>query len=468
MMTPPSIEPRRLTLNALRDVLKRDAAVHAHLGGLRAFNHLMLAELGKCCPLPGSTMLDVGASVHGYALEAALDQGVSRYEGIDFDMTRHWGAPLIEIEGLENRVGRLRQMDAEQLAFPDETFDCLLSISTFEHFHRPDAVLVEMHRVLRPGGVALVSFEPVWTASYGHHLHHFGAVSDLVPPWSHLFLGQEQMAAVLARQTWPADAPVDRAAALHWIYEGDGINRHDIRRLKSSFAASPFEVVWMSALPDVSTPEHAATAAYLARVLPYRAEELLTRGLSLLLRKPRPVKGIPVHSSVWRTTRLISRAGTAAVLAVFLCFASCKRQPVPALHPPPLAEPDNGVAFVSGFYKEEVLAPKTVLRWVGQEAVLRVDAPSDGQYRITFRPFTVFSMEEDIIEMKVNGQSAGKFSTKAFSVGDAIPTPVEVTLRAGGNDIALHSTRPVARLGENDERVAAFGLLLPITVEPVP
>lgn len=285
MIASPGTEPFRLTLDALRGRLEGEIAVHPHLGGLRAFNHSMVDELGKCCSLPGCAMLDVGASVHGFALEAALDRGVSLYEGIDFDITRHWGASLIEIDAPANRCGRLRQMNAEQLAFPDAAFDCLLSISTFEHFQRPDAVLAEMHRVLRPGGVALVSFEPVWTASYGHHLHHFGAVNGLVPPWSHLFLDKDQMAAVLARQIWPADAPIDRVEALHWIYAGDGINRHDIRRLQSSFEASPFEVEWIVALTDPPSAEHTAAAEYLARVLPYSAEELLTRGLSLLLRK---------------------------------------------------------------------------------------------------------------------------------------------------------------------------------------
>ena len=176
-------------------------------------------------------------------------------------------------------------MDAEELAFADAAFDCLLTVSTFEHFHRPERVLAEMFRVLRPGGVALVSFEPVWTASYGHHLHHFGEIGRLVPPWSHLFLGKDQMRAVLARQDWPADAPLDRTEALHWIYDGEGINRHGIRHLKTCFEASPFDLEWLVPLPDETVPAAPAVADYLARVLPYSAGELLTRGLSLLLRK---------------------------------------------------------------------------------------------------------------------------------------------------------------------------------------
>ncbi len=277
--------PRRLTLDALQEILRREVTEHAHLGGLRGFNHQMVDELGKVRPLAGCALLDLGASVHGYALEAALLRGVSLYEGVDLDITRHWGAPEVEVTALDGSVGRLRQRDAEDSGFAADSFDSLLSISTFEHFHHPDTVLREMHRVLRPGGVVLVSTEPIWTASYGHHLHHFGAISDLVPPWSHLFLSKDQLRAVLARQTWPADAPIDREAALHWIYDGGGVNRHDIHRLKAYFEQSPFDLDWLVQIPDELTPERTATAAYVARLLPYTADELLSRGLSLVLRK---------------------------------------------------------------------------------------------------------------------------------------------------------------------------------------
>ena len=280
--TPPAL---RLTLEVLRDRLADEEKSHPHLQGLRQFNHVLVGELNKSCALEGCSMLDLGASIHGYALESALDHGAAVYEGIDFDVTRHWGSPHVEIAGSDGRLGRLRQMNAERLDFPDASFDCLLSISTFEHFHHPDRVLAEMFRVLKPDGVALVSFEPIWTCSYGHHLHHLGAVSDLVPPWSHLFLTKEQMHELLARQPWPADAAVDLAGVLEWTYRGEGINRLDIRQLKAFFEKSPFETDWICALADDAPPERRAVADYLSRVLPYTAEELLTRGLSLLLRK---------------------------------------------------------------------------------------------------------------------------------------------------------------------------------------
>lgn len=272
-------------LTDLKTLISRETADHPHLGPIRGFNHTMVGELAKNCPLSGHALLDVGASVHGYALEAALERGVILYEGIDIGVSRHWKSPRIEFTSPDGRIGRLREMNAERLEFPEDSFDCLLTISTFEHFLRPAVVLAEMHRVLRHGGVALVSFEPVWTASYGHHLHHFGEVNNLVPPWSHLFLTEEQMCEVLARQPWPSNAPIDAEDAIHWIYYGKDINRFDIRELRDFFLKSDFEIVWMHSIPDKPSDSHATVAAYVSRIVPYTADELLTRGLSLLLRK---------------------------------------------------------------------------------------------------------------------------------------------------------------------------------------
>lgn len=109
-----------------------------------------------------------------------------------------------------------------------------------------------------------------------------------------------------------------------------------------------------------------------------------------------------------------------------------------------------------------------VLRWVHQDSVMRVEAPADGRYRITLRPFTVFSMTENTIKVELGDQPAGSFSTHAFDTDEAVPTTVELTLRAGPNDLHLHSTQPETRLGENDERLAAWGLLPPVTVERAP
>ncbi|CAD5244348.1 class I SAM-dependent methyltransferase [Thermococcus camini] len=46
--------------------------------------------------------------------------------------------------------------DAYSLPFPDGSFDLVLSVTMFEFIHEPEKVISEIHRVLRPGGEAVV------------------------------------------------------------------------------------------------------------------------------------------------------------------------------------------------------------------------------------------------------------------------------------------------------------------------
>ncbi len=50
----------------------------------------------------------------------------------------------------------VRQMDAEQMLFPDDSFDFIWSWGSIHHSANTRKALEEMHRVLRPGGEALV------------------------------------------------------------------------------------------------------------------------------------------------------------------------------------------------------------------------------------------------------------------------------------------------------------------------
>lgn len=58
---------------------------------------------------------------------------------------------------------RVRTMRAEDLAFDDDSFDAIISVHAIEHIPALEAALVEMARVLRPGGRALFIYpaEPI-------------------------------------------------------------------------------------------------------------------------------------------------------------------------------------------------------------------------------------------------------------------------------------------------------------------
>jgi SAM-dependent methyltransferase len=247
------------------------------LASLRDYNHKVVDELARAVPLAGKRVLDIGASPHGFALEWALRHGAWEYVGIGLDMPNEFAVRA------GGGSGRLARMNAESLQFPDQSFDAALSISTFEHIGRLDLALAEAHRVLKPGACLLVVFEPVWTSSVGHHLHHFGEVAKLVPDWAHLLWSPTEMAAHLGPR-WPAAAPLTAAQAVTWIYESDELNRIRIDEVRRLVQSSPLRVRRMGRLADAPGRDAQQLARAQAKT-GLAPEDLLTRGLSMLLQR---------------------------------------------------------------------------------------------------------------------------------------------------------------------------------------
>ena len=100
----------------------------------------------------GERVLDV-ATGRGAVLFAAAERvgPTGSVLGIDLsgEMVRETGAE-IRARGLDN--ASVVQMDAERVELPDASFDVVLSSFAVFFFPRLERVLVELQRVLRPGG----------------------------------------------------------------------------------------------------------------------------------------------------------------------------------------------------------------------------------------------------------------------------------------------------------------------------
>ncbi|MBW2031068.1 MAG: class I SAM-dependent methyltransferase [Deltaproteobacteria bacterium] len=239
----------------------------------------MVDQLNHIFPLAGRVLLDIGASPHGYAMERALKEDVSLYVGVGLDVEE----PEYVL-GKRGNVGILFNMDAMSLKFPDSSFDVVFSISVLEHVSDVSSVLAEMYRVLKPDGRALVSFEPVWTCSYGHHLHHFPSCSGLIPPWAHLMWAPAKMREHLLN-SWPEDAPLTVQEAIDWIYFGDSINRVGIREFQELIDKSPFKLSWKAPLREEKENFDPVVIEQASVKTGLTPDELTTKGLTLLMSK---------------------------------------------------------------------------------------------------------------------------------------------------------------------------------------
>lgn len=80
----------------------------------------------------------------------------------------------------------LRQMDATSMTFPSDNFDFVYSFSVFEHLDNPRAALSEAIRVLRPGGVLIISTHMYASEGGCHDLRIFAGRRDEIPLWAQL------------------------------------------------------------------------------------------------------------------------------------------------------------------------------------------------------------------------------------------------------------------------------------------
>jgi len=105
--------------------------------------------------------------------------------------------------------------EAEHLPIPSETFDAVFSVAAFSHFQDTGAVIKEMHRVLRPGGKAvLVTENPLFityrlqfilgswrrfSAKMGRHfVNSMAAMDDWIDMFSrHGFTLEENLSCIL-------------------------------------------------------------------------------------------------------------------------------------------------------------------------------------------------------------------------------------------------------------------------------
>jgi len=118
----------------------------------------------------GNDILDVGTGTAQIPVELCRQSEDFRIIAIDMavhmlDLARF----NIEVDGFTQRIF-LQQIDAKDMLFESEMFDCVMSNSIIHHIPEPLAVLAESIRVTRPGG--LLFFRDLLRPESGEEVAH--------------------------------------------------------------------------------------------------------------------------------------------------------------------------------------------------------------------------------------------------------------------------------------------------------
>jgi ubiquinone/menaquinone biosynthesis C-methylase UbiE len=152
-----------------------------------------VARARQLLKLPGikraQTFLELGCW-DGMVCAALAEQG-RRATGVDYRST-----------GFDSRVQgpnvRLVEMDASNLKFEDNSFDCVFSYDAFEHFEDPEAVLREAIRVTATGGYIYLDFGPLYYSPYGEH-----AYRSITVPYCQFLFSREMLGRFIEEKNLP-------------------------------------------------------------------------------------------------------------------------------------------------------------------------------------------------------------------------------------------------------------------------
>lgn len=135
--------------------------------------------------------LDVADAGSGFTFFPFFLQQVNtdaRITCIDADPTA--GRAITEAAKVLQTGPRFSLQDLEKLDQANESLDAAFSVSVIEHTARPGRVVEEIHRVLRPGGVFVCTFDVSFETSSPMH---FSRVEQLVTRLQALFTPEDEI-----------------------------------------------------------------------------------------------------------------------------------------------------------------------------------------------------------------------------------------------------------------------------------
>lgn len=246
------------------------------------FNRMWQAvsPLRPASPRPFKRALDIGGG--GGMHSAFLTRIAERVICMDFaDQNANYGGEFIKLlkEKFERNNAAFDSTrlefhagDAMDLVYRDGAFDLVVSFNAFEHIPDPARAAAEVVRVLSRGGIAYLTFDPLWACDSGSHFFH------RVPrPWEHLLVSQDTFANEMQKTGAGDDEISDFRSAM---------NKVRLEKFRALFkkGLGGVKLVAYQEWRGVSDPAHMDHPNFLAaRNLGYSEDDLLVRGISVIL-----------------------------------------------------------------------------------------------------------------------------------------------------------------------------------------
>ena len=207
-------------------MLKEVEAFH-----LESYEQDFLKKLLRNMWLPGcEKILEIGCGDGKLVRALAHFCPKASVIGIDPYLNKWWKTGAAAEEKWQVRCG-----DGQNIKYPADTFDLIVSVCVFEHIPSPEDCLKEIKRVLKPEGLFITAFSPIWSGIIGHHCEHWVADTvNMIPPWGHLYLSYEEMLQYLETAKGVAREKAIRMCDV--IYKDPVINRIDVKRFERAFS----------------------------------------------------------------------------------------------------------------------------------------------------------------------------------------------------------------------------------------
>lgn len=154
---------------------------------------------------------DAGSGFTFFPFHLTQTNTAARITCIDADPTA--GRAIAEASKVLSSGPDFSLQDLEKLEQPSDSLDAVFSVSVIEHTANPGRVVEEIHRVLRPGGVFICTFDVSFETSSPMHITR---VEQLVKRLNELFSSQDEVAGSVA-------ANVDKPGRVTtgWVAEHD-------------------------------------------------------------------------------------------------------------------------------------------------------------------------------------------------------------------------------------------------------